>query len=112
MRICRRLFTIKKAKGRTCVRPFLVTRFIRPHRGAQKGGAANLGSLSEPHHEQNPYANPKRTAKTQPIRNMRLAARKNVQTIFNFILAGRFGSIQIMDDPIALIELAMKNSLE
>jgi len=30
-----------------------------------------LGSLSEPHHEQNPYANPKRTAKTQPIRNIR-----------------------------------------
>jgi hypothetical protein len=65
MRISGRLFTVKKAKGRTCVRPLLVTRFIRPHPGAQKGGAANLGSLSEPHHEQNPYANPKRTAKTQ-----------------------------------------------
>jgi hypothetical protein len=71
MRISGRLFTGEKAKGRTCVRPLLVTRFIRPHPGAQKGGAANLGSLSEPHHEQNPYANPKRTAKTQPIRNIR-----------------------------------------
>jgi hypothetical protein len=62
----------------------LVTRFTRLHQGAQKGGAANLGSLSEPHHEQNPYANPKRTAKSQPVRNIRLAARKFVQTIFTF----------------------------
>jgi hypothetical protein len=41
-----------------------VTRFKRLHRGAQKGGATNLGSLSEPRHEQNLYANPKRTAKS------------------------------------------------
>jgi hypothetical protein len=41
-----------------------VTRFIRLHRGAQKGDAANLESLFEPRHEQNPYANPKRTAKS------------------------------------------------
>ncbi|MGO9585140.1 MAG: hypothetical protein ACLP2Y_02870, partial [Limisphaerales bacterium] len=36
----------------------------RLHRGAQKGGATNLGSLFEPRHEQNLYANPKRTAKS------------------------------------------------
>jgi hypothetical protein len=39
-------------------------RFIRRHSGAQKGGAANLGSLFEPRREQNLYANPKRTAKS------------------------------------------------
>jgi hypothetical protein len=43
---------------------FAVTRFIRLHRGAQKGDATNLGSLSEPRREQNLYANPKRTAKS------------------------------------------------
>ncbi|MGH7991576.1 MAG: hypothetical protein ACREDS_15475, partial [Limisphaerales bacterium] len=41
-----------------------VMRFIRPHPGAQKGGATNLGSLSEPRREQNLSANPKRTAKS------------------------------------------------
>jgi hypothetical protein len=41
-----------------------VTRFTRLHSGAQKGGATNLGSLFEPRHEQNLYANPKRTAKS------------------------------------------------
>jgi hypothetical protein len=40
-----------------------VIRFIRLHQGAQKGSATNLGSLSEPRRKQNPYANPKRTAK-------------------------------------------------
>jgi hypothetical protein len=59
----------KKTKGRTFVRPLLVTRFIRLHRGAQKGGATNLGSLFEPHHEQNLSANPKRTAKSFVSRN-------------------------------------------
>ena len=43
---------------------FAVIRFTRLHQGAQKGDATNLGSLSEPHREQNPYANPKRTAKS------------------------------------------------
>jgi hypothetical protein len=51
-------------KGRTFVRPLIVTRFTRRHHGAQKGGATNLGSLSEPRREQNLYANPKRTAKS------------------------------------------------
>jgi len=60
---------LKKTKGRTFVRPLLVTRFIRLHRGAQKGGATNLGSLFEPHHEQNLSANPKRTAKSFVSRN-------------------------------------------
>ena len=32
-----------KAKGRTFVRPLLMTRFIRLHPGAQKGDATNLG---------------------------------------------------------------------
>jgi hypothetical protein len=53
------------AKKRPDFRPApAVTRFKRLHRGAQKGGATNLGSLSEPRHEQNLYANPKRTAKS------------------------------------------------
>ena len=43
MRISSRLFTIKKTKGRTCVRPLLVTRFIRLHPGAQKGGGPTWG---------------------------------------------------------------------
>jgi hypothetical protein len=43
---------------------YAVTRFTRLHPGAQKGGATNLGSLFEPRHEQNLYANPKRTAKS------------------------------------------------
>jgi hypothetical protein len=38
--------------------------FIRRHPGAQKGDAANLGSLFELRREQNLYANPKRTAKS------------------------------------------------
>jgi len=38
---------------------FAVMRFIRPHPGAQKGGAANLGSPSEPRRKQNLSANPK-----------------------------------------------------
>jgi hypothetical protein len=42
----------------------LVTRFIRPHPGVQKGGAATWGSLSGPRHGQNPYANPEWTAKS------------------------------------------------
>jgi hypothetical protein len=42
-------------------------RFKRRHSGAQKGDAANLGSLSEPHREQNLSANPKRTAKSSVI---------------------------------------------
>ena len=54
-----------KKSERPDLRPaFVVTRFIRLHPGAQKGDAANLGSLSEPRHEQNLYANPKRTAKS------------------------------------------------
>jgi hypothetical protein len=53
------------AKKRPDFRPApAVTRFKRLHRGAQKGGATNLGSLFEPRHEQNLYANPKRTAKS------------------------------------------------
>lgn len=36
-------------------------------KGAQKGGATNFVALSEPHHEQNLYANPKRTAKPNPF---------------------------------------------
>jgi hypothetical protein len=53
------------AKKRPDLRPApAVTRFKRLHRGAQKGGATNLGSLFEPRHEQNLYANPKRTAKS------------------------------------------------
>jgi hypothetical protein len=39
---------------------------IRLHRGAQKGDATNLGTLSEPRRKQNLYANPKRTAKSSP----------------------------------------------
>jgi hypothetical protein len=42
-------------------------RFTRRHYGAQKGGATNLGSLSEPHREQNLSANPKRTAKSSVL---------------------------------------------
>jgi hypothetical protein len=42
-------------------------RFIRRHFGAQKGDAANLGSLSGPHREQNLSANPKRTAKSSVL---------------------------------------------
>ena len=57
----------EKAKGRTFVRPLLVTRFIRLHRGAQKGDATNLGALSEPRREQNLSANPKRTAKSSSV---------------------------------------------
>jgi hypothetical protein len=52
-----------KERGRTFVRPLIVMRFIRCHYSAQKGGATNLGSLSEPRREQNLSANPKRTAK-------------------------------------------------
>jgi hypothetical protein len=55
-------------KGRTFVRPLIVMRFTRRHCGAQKGGATNLGSLSEPRREQNLSANPKRTAKIQSVR--------------------------------------------
>ena len=51
-------------KNRAKARLSVVTRFIRLHPGAQKGNAANLGSLFEPHYEQNLYANPKRTAKS------------------------------------------------
>jgi|SRR5665213_383071 len=55
--------TVKKLKGRTCVRPRGDEVKIRLHPGAQKGDATNLGSLSEPRRKQNLYANPKRTAK-------------------------------------------------
>ena len=62
---------IGKAKGRTFVRPLLMTRFIRLHPGAQKGDATNLGALSEPRREQNLYANPKRTAKSSLVCQIR-----------------------------------------
>jgi hypothetical protein len=53
-----------KKNKRPDLRPaFVVTRFKRLHPGAQKCDATNLGALSEPHREQNLYANPKRTAK-------------------------------------------------
>jgi hypothetical protein len=59
-----RLATAFKKSERPDFRPaFAVIRFIRLHQGAQKGSATNLGSLSEPRRKQNPYANPKRTAK-------------------------------------------------
>src|SRR5665213_4307436 len=58
------LFTVKKREAGLASGLSLVTRFIRLHPGARKGGATNLGSLFEPHHEQNLSANPKRTAKS------------------------------------------------
>jgi len=54
----------RKEKGPDFRPALLVLGFIRPHPGAQKGGAATLGSLSRPRHGQNPYANPERTAKS------------------------------------------------
>ena len=54
----------RKEKGPDFRPALLVMGFIRPHPGAQKGGAATLGSLSRPRHGQNPYANPERTAKS------------------------------------------------
>jgi hypothetical protein len=64
-----------------------VTRFIRLHPGAQKGGATNLGSLFEPHHEQNLSANPKRTAKSFAINQTKpdlimFKKNKKIQGIF------------------------------
>jgi len=58
----------RSKKRRPDFRPAsLVMRFIRCHHSAQKGGATNLGSLSEPRREQNLSANPKRTAKFKSV---------------------------------------------
>jgi len=45
---------------------FVVMRFIRTHRCAQKGDATNLGVVSEPRRKQNLSANPKRTPNLMP----------------------------------------------
>jgi hypothetical protein len=67
------------------LRPALaVTRFIRPHQGAQMGDATNLGSLFEPRREQNLSANPKRTAKSIRSTSMRRASLPFVQKKSNF----------------------------
>ncbi|MGA3163299.1 MAG: hypothetical protein ABSD77_03775 [Verrucomicrobiota bacterium] len=65
----KRFLPCNQCEFQRCERPDFrpapaVMRFIRRHPGAQKGGAANLGSLFEPRREQNLYANPKRTAKS------------------------------------------------
>jgi hypothetical protein len=59
-------------------------RFIRLHPGAQKGNAANYCSLFEPHHKQNLYTNPKRTAKSSSFLKIDTTARLLVQKIFAF----------------------------
>jgi hypothetical protein len=84
---------VKKSE-RPDLRPaFAVTRFIRLHQGAQKGDATNLGSLSEPHREQNPYANPKRTAKSfRSILQTQLVSKrfKIISKTFNYFFTTRF----------------------
>jgi hypothetical protein len=75
------------------LRPALLGEEIyTPSPGRSEGWCDQLGSLFEPHHEQNPYANPKRTAKSQSIRNIRLMVCQIVQTIFYLFLGRDFTS--------------------
>jgi hypothetical protein len=80
------LVDLKKSE-RPDLRPaFAVMRLNTPSPRRSEGRCDQLGALSEPHREQNLYANPKRTAKSNFVTALSDASTwKKVQTIFKIL---------------------------